>query len=50
MLGSVLTLSATPGSQRRNAPAPGQDTDVVLREVRLTEAQINALRESGVVG
>jgi formyl-CoA transferase len=48
--GFVPKLSATPGSQRRNAPALGQDTDAVLREVGLTEAQIVALRERGVVG
>jgi formyl-CoA transferase len=48
--GFVPKLSATPGSQRRNAPALGQDTDAVLREVGLTEAQIGTLRERGVVG
>ncbi|MDP2820441.1 MAG: CaiB/BaiF CoA-transferase family protein [Polaromonas sp.] len=48
--GFVPKLSATPGSQRRNAPALGQDTDAVLREVGLTEAQIGALRQRGVVG
>jgi formyl-CoA transferase len=48
--GFIPKLSATPGSQRRNAPALGQDTDAVLREVGLTEAQIAALRERGVVG
>ena len=48
--GFVPKLSATPGSQRRNAPALGQDTDAVLREVGLTEVQISALRERGVVG
>lgn len=48
--GFVPKLSATPGSQRRNAPALGQDTDAVLREVGLTEVQISALRQRGVVG
>jgi formyl-CoA transferase len=48
--GFVPKLSATPGSQRRNAPALGQDTDAVLREVGLTEAQISALRDRGIVG
>jgi formyl-CoA transferase len=47
--GFVPRLSATPGRHRRNAPALGQDTDAVLREVGLTEAQITALRERGVV-
>jgi len=44
----VPKLSATPDSQRRNAPALGHDTDAVLREVGLTEVQIGALRERGV--
>ncbi|OOG44629.1 CaiB/BaiF CoA-transferase family protein [Polaromonas sp. A23] len=48
--GFVPKLSATPGGQRRNAPALGQDTDAVLREVGLTEAQIVALRARGIVG
>lgn len=48
--GFVPKLSATPGSQRRNAPPLGQDTDAVLREVGLSEVQIDALRQRGVVG
>lgn len=48
--GFVPRLSASPGSHRRNAPTLGQDTDAVLREVGLSEAQIQALRERGVVG
>ena len=47
--GFVPRLSASPGSHRRNAPALGQDTGAVLREVGLTDAQIAALRERGVV-
>ena len=47
--GFVPKLSATPGSHRRNAPALGQDTDAVLREVGLSDAQISALRERGLV-
>lgn len=47
--GFVPKLSLTPGGHRRNAPALGQDTDAVLREVGLSEAQISALRERGVV-
>ena len=47
--GIVPKLSATPGSHRRNAPALGQDTEAVLREVGLSEAQISALRQRGVV-
>ena len=47
--GFVPKLSATPGGHRRNAPTLGQDTDAVLREIGLTEAQISALRQRGVV-
>ena len=48
--GFVPKLSLTPGSHRRNAPALGQDTEAVLREVGVTPAQIEALRLRGVVG
>ena len=47
--GIVPKLSATPGIHRRNAPTLGQDTGEVLREIGLTEAQIAALRERGIV-
>jgi formyl-CoA transferase len=47
--GIVPKLSRTPGGQHRNAPALGQDTDAVLREVGLTEDQIAALKQRGVV-
>ena len=47
--GIVPKLSATPGSHRRNAPTLGQDTGEVLREIGLTDAQITALRERGIV-
>lgn len=42
-------LSATPGGHRRNAPALGQDSGAVLREIGLTDAQIDALRARGIV-
>ena len=48
--GFVPKLSATPGSHRRNAPALGQDTDAVLREIGLSMVQISALRQRGIVG
>ena len=48
--GVIPKLSLTPGGQRRNAPELGQDTESVLREVGLTQAQIDALRARGVVG
>lgn len=47
--GIVPKLSRTPGGQRRNAPALGQDTDEVLREAGLTAEQIATLRAKGVV-
>ncbi len=46
--GVVPKLSATPGGQWRLAPALGQDSEAVLREVGLTEEQIAALRARGV--
>jgi formyl-CoA transferase len=48
--GFVPKLSRTPGSHRRNAPALGQDTEAVLREVGITDAQLQALRERGEIG
>jgi formyl-CoA transferase len=47
--GFVPKLSRTPGAHRRNAPALGQDTDAVLREIGLTTAQIEALQARGIV-
>jgi formyl-CoA transferase len=47
--GIVPKLSRTPGGHRRNAPALGQDTEGVLREIGLTPQQIRALRERGIV-
>ncbi|MCC7058797.1 MAG: CoA transferase, partial [Burkholderiaceae bacterium] len=48
--GFVPRLSRTPGAHRRNAPALGQDTEDVLREVGITDAQLQALRARGVIG
>ena len=48
--GIVPKLSATPGALRSPAPRLGDDTDAVLREAGLSEAQIAALRQRGVVG
>ncbi len=48
--GFVPKLSLTPGQHRRNAPALGQDTDTVLREVGLSASQIAELRQRGIVG
>jgi formyl-CoA transferase len=47
--GVVPKLMGTPGSIRSAAPRLGEDTDAVLREIGLSEAQIVALRERKVV-
>ena len=47
--GIVPKLSATPGQHRRNAPALGQDTDGVLRELGLSPEQIQGLKDKGIV-
>ena len=47
--GIVPKLLGTPGSVRSAAPALGADSDAVLRELGLSEAQIAALRERGVL-
>ena len=47
--GIVPKLSRTPGGHRRNAPVLGQDTDAVLRELGLTGAQIQGLKDRGIV-
>ena len=47
--GIVPKLSLTPGGQHRNAPALGQDTDDVLRSIGLSAAQIQALKDRGIV-
>jgi formyl-CoA transferase len=47
--GIVPKLSLTPGGHRRNAPALGQDTDAVLKELGLTAAQIQGLKDKGIV-
>ena len=47
--GIVPKLSRTPGGHRRNAPALGQDTDAVLSNMGLTAAQIQTLKDQGIV-
>jgi formyl-CoA transferase len=47
--GVVPKLMGTPGSVRSAAPRLGEDTDGVLRELGLSDAQIAALREMKVV-
>ncbi len=48
-IGIAAKLGATPGRVRSPAPAPGRDTDAVLRDLGMDEAAIAALRESGAV-
>ncbi len=47
--GIVPKLSRTPGEHRRNAPELGQDTDAVLSAIGLTAAQIQALKDKGII-
>ena len=47
--GIVPKLSRTPGGHRRNAPGIGQDSDAVLSGMGLSAAQIQALRDQGIV-
>ena len=47
--GIVPKLSGTPGTVRSSAPHLGDDTDGVLAEMGLSEANIAALRGKGVV-
>ena len=47
--GIVPKLSRTPGGHRRNAPTLGQDTDTILRNIGLTESQIQELKAQGIV-
>ncbi len=47
--GIVPKLSDTPGSVRSPAPRLGEDTDPVLRELGLSDAEIAALRKKGAV-
>jgi len=47
--GIVPKLSRTPGAHDRNAPHIGQDTMAVLQSTGLSEDQIAALKEKGIV-
>lgn len=48
--GVVPKLSRTPGAIRHSGPDTGQDTDAVLRDIGLSDAQIEALHRVGIVG
>jgi formyl-CoA transferase len=47
--GIVPKLSATPGAIRSAAPALGQDTDAVLKELGFDPAKISQYRSAGIV-
>ena len=47
--GIVPKLSRTPGAHDRNAPHIGQDTMAVLQSIGLSDDQIAALKEKGIV-
>jgi len=47
--GIVPKLSKTPGQRHRLAPSLGQDSETILKEVGLTDHQIQQLIERGVV-
>ena len=47
--GIVPKLSVTPGTVRSSAPHVGDDTDAVLREMGLDDAQIATLRRKAII-
>jgi crotonobetainyl-CoA:carnitine CoA-transferase CaiB-like acyl-CoA transferase len=47
--GVAIKLSETPGSVRHAAPASGEHTEAVLRELGMTAAEISTLRGKGVI-
>ena len=47
--GIVPKLSVTPGTVRSSAPHVGDDTDAVLREMGLSDAQIATLRRKAII-
>ena len=49
VVGPLLTMSVTPTAASGPAPDLGSDNDALLAEAGLSEAEIAALREAGVV-
>jgi formyl-CoA transferase len=47
--GVVPKLLGTPGTVRSSAPGLGDDTNAVLRDIGLTDQDIDALRGKGVI-
>ena len=48
-MGSAIKFSETPSSFRSFAPARGEHTDAVLKELGYATDQVAALRDDGVV-
>jgi formyl-CoA transferase/CoA:oxalate CoA-transferase len=48
-LGTPVRLEKTPGTLRRAAPALGEDSEAVLREAGLDAAEVDRLRQAGVI-
>jgi len=48
--GLPIKLSATPGAIERRPPLHGEHSEEVLREAGFSPAEVDALREAGVVG
>ena len=42
-------LSKTPGKIRHSAPSLGGDTDLVLKEIGISEKQIQMLRKNKII-
>ena len=49
-VGIAIKLSETPGTIRAAAPAPGEDTDDVLKGLGVSPAEIYGLRSKGIIG
>src|SRR5262245_11781292 len=49
-IGIAIKLSETPGTIRTAAPAPGEHTEAVLKDLGVAPAEIAGWRERGVIG
>ncbi len=49
LLGLPVKLSATPGAIHRSPPLFAQHTDEILREIGVTDAELDHLRTSGII-
>ena len=48
-VGIGIKMSDTPGKVRSLAPKPGEHTEKILKDLKYTKKQIDALRESGAI-